>query len=52
MTLSPAELDQVEALIGAGKTPAPAPTTPPIAHPTSYASLIAARRRRLASRGA
>jgi hypothetical protein len=51
MTLSPAELDRVEAMIAAGQTPAPPPPNPPVARPTSFAWLVAARRRRLERRG-
>jgi hypothetical protein len=45
-------LDRVEALIAAGKTPGPPPPSPTIERPTSFASLVALRRRRLLPRDA
>jgi hypothetical protein len=52
MMLSATELDRVEALIAAGESPAPPPPNPPIERPTSFASLVALRRRRLPPRDA
>ena len=50
MKLSPEELQRVEALTAAGATPAAASAGPPEAPPTSFASLVATRRRRLDAR--